>query len=299
MTNEDSIRIDGCGLVTPAAAGSARDVLATPPADSLPPGATYHAIPEAFLDRYPDFSPELKRDRGAWITAAATVHAIEDAGVDLADFEPERIALVLGSAFAGQLGMIQFAEEVREKSPRFVSPIHFPQTVGNYVAGAIARAFKIRGPNSTVATGATSGMSAIVTACGLLADGAADIALAGGMEILSPELVRGLSQPSGAGGAGDDHPMAWSEGACIYVLRRAESDATSANYGLIQEYTASAPPDTARWTDSCVATRVGQSLAAESAARVAVACVARPSPAAVYAREAGTSPGVVIISSPS
>ena len=57
--------------------------------------------------------------------------------------------------------MIRFAEEVRAQSPRFVSPIHFPETVGNYLAAALARGFGFRGPNLTLA-GDSAGMEAVV-----------------------------------------------------------------------------------------------------------------------------------------
>ncbi len=183
-----SIVLTGCGWVTPFAADSISDVLA---AARQPACWT---VPDERLDDFPDLSNELKHDRGAWMTAVALEHACRSASVELKSLDSGRVGLVLGCGLAGQLGMIDFADEVRQQSPRFVSPIHFPQTVGNYIAGALARGYDIRGPNITLASGATSGLDAIVEACSLLACGSADLVFAGGTEQLSKALAEGLSE---------------------------------------------------------------------------------------------------------
>ncbi len=255
------ISVDGCGMVTPFAVGTGVDVLGGASAARCPADAPYWSVPDAFMERSADLAAELKRDRACWITASALTCACEDASASLGEFPAERIALVLGSAFAGQLGMIEFAAEVRDQSPRFVSPIHFPQTVGNYVAGAMSRAFTIQGPNLTIAAGASSGLCAVAKACALLADGAADIAVAGGFEVLSEDLVRGL----GGTQRGADNSGIWSEGACLYVLRRVD-DAWSGGV-VITDWS----PRETQFDDSddSIAYEVGRSLAAESAMRLA------------------------------
>jgi hypothetical protein len=109
--------------------------------------------------------------------------------------------------------MIDFAEDVRGQSARFVSPIRFPQTVGNYASGALARAFDIRGPVSTVACGTASGLQAVIEACRWLDAGLADAAFAGGCETFSEAIARELQSSV---------PLA--EGACLFALER-EADA--------------------------------------------------------------------------
>lgn len=258
-TRVSKITIEGTGVVAPFAAGSAGDVFATPeplcPADAL-----YWAVPDTFLEDLADATNEVKQDRSAWITALAIRHACADAGIDTAELASDRTALVLGSAFAGQAGMIQFAEEVREQSARFVSPIHFPQTVGNFVSGAMARAFGIRGPNLTLASGASSGMSAIAKACALLANHEADLAVAGGFEVLSEALVAGM----GGSRHGSDNGDVWSEGACVYLLRRAASETTATSPCIVSW---DCPEGCDNDADT-VAAQFGKSLAAESALRL-------------------------------
>lgn len=213
-SGNDAITLTGCGWVTPFAAGTIDEVLTA--ARKLSTLATpqdgYWAVPNEQCVDPSKVSNEIKRDKGAWITASALQHACRSAGLNLEEAESQRVGLILGSAFAGQLGMIRFAEEVRSQSPRFVSPIHFPQTVGNYIAGAIARAYGITGPNSTVATGAASGLDAIVEAKSILNTGMADIVIAGGMDTLSDDLTNGLAEPG----------VCFSEGACLFVLERAD-----------------------------------------------------------------------------
>jgi 3-oxoacyl-(acyl-carrier-protein) synthase len=212
---DTSVSLTGCGWVTPMAVGGVDDVLTaalhTGGAASREPGRW--GISDDLLENAAGLSGELKRDRGAWMTGIAFLHACRDASLDVASVPSERVGLVLGSALAGQLGMIRFANEVREQSPRFVSPIHFPQTVGNYVSGALSRSFNIKGPNITLATGGASGLDALMEACAALSAGVVDVVIAGGTDEVSEELSRGLGDPG----------MVLSEGACLFVLERSEA----------------------------------------------------------------------------
>ncbi len=264
MAKSAGIAVEGCGMVTPFAVGRGSEVLSRAQEARCQPGCAYWRIPDDICVPEESLSAEVKRDRAALITASALVHACADAGVDLAEYAPERIGLVLGCGFAGQLGMIDFAEEVRAQSPRFVSPIHFPQTVGNYVAGVMSRAFRIQGPNLTIATGAWSGLNAVIKACVILDDASADIAIAGGYEILSASLVEGL----GGSTHGDSNAEVWSEGACLYVLRRCEDSPRKPPRAVIREWSSSRI-DTDVGDTFSVAAHVGRSLAAESAMRLA------------------------------
>ncbi len=253
MSETAGIVVAGCGLVTPWGAGNA-DMLAVAKPHASDAGGPFAAVPDAMRDRYADPAAELKRDKGGWMTAGAMQDALVDAGLVIGDHDPQRVGLALGSAFAGQLGMIAFAEEVRAQTARFVSPINFPKTVGNYVAGAMARAFKFTGPNVTVASGAASGLAAVAAACGVLADGVADVMFAGGYDVLSDELVRGLPEDP-----------TYAEGACVYVLMRRGDFSGRSGRGVIDAWSSEGQQG-GRVSAVDV---VGNSFAAESAARLA------------------------------
>ena len=205
--------VTGCGWVTPFAAGTISDILTaerTLTAESFS-RRSYRAVPDHFRDNVPGLSAELSRDKGAWITAAALTYACRDASLATDSLQPDRVGVALGCSLAGQQGMIDFAGEVRAQSSRFVSPIHFPLTVGNYVAGALARAYHLRGPNFTIASGVSAGLEAVLEGCSLVNNGKADVVFAGGAERLSEELARSFAPPR------DD----LSEGACLFVLESA------------------------------------------------------------------------------
>jgi 3-oxoacyl-[acyl-carrier-protein] synthase II len=205
--------ISGCGWITHFSAGRISDVLTSGAARNDRAGiGRYQPVPGEILEPYCAASAEVRREESVRLTAAALEIALAEAGLVRGATTGERVGLVLGWALAGQSGMIDFANDVREQSPRFVSPIRFPQTVGNYVSGALARAYDLRGPASTIACGSASSLEAIIEGCALLASGAADVVIAGGAERLTPQLVEGLDEPS----------VEFADGACLFVLERAD-----------------------------------------------------------------------------
>lgn len=204
--------LTGCGWVTPEATGTMANVCGEHDKKNRQDNKIKRdwRVSEKLLDEYPNIPKTIRQDKDAWMTAIAIEHSCQTASLDLSTIDGERTGLVLGCSLAGQPGMIQFASEVREQSARFVSPIHFPQTVGNYVAGAIARCFGIRGPNLTLAGGSSSGLDAIIEGFALLKSAKADVILAGGSEILSEEIANALQRPN----------THLSEGACFFVMER-------------------------------------------------------------------------------
>ena len=206
-----SVAITGCGWITPFAAGSIADVLGAAESAVAPDGP-FWAVADDRVTEYPDLSKEIRRDKGSWLAAIAWEHAVRGASLDIGSLDAERVGLVLGCSLAGQLGMIDFAGEVRKQSPRFVSPIHFPQTVGNYPAGALARGYGLRGPSVTLASGTSSSLDGLVEACRVLDRGEADVVVAGGVETWSEGLATAMAIPG----------VALSEGACLLVLEKTE-----------------------------------------------------------------------------
>ncbi len=202
--------ITGCGWVTPYGDGTAQEVFEQLDSNRIKAPHDPHGsrISDSLLDQYPDLPKAARSDKEAWMSAIAIKHACRHACLDHSHCDSERTGLVYGYALAGLPGMIQFASEVRDQSPRFVSPIHFPQTVGNYNAGTLARCFGLRGPNLTFSSGASSGLDAIAEAYALLQSDKADIIFAGGTDILTDEIAKALHQP--------DRTL--SEGACWMVL---------------------------------------------------------------------------------
>lgn len=212
MSETESVVVSGCGWVTPAGVGTIREIIDLLDAGGLgESNADYRTVPDDLRSKAEHLSGEIKRDKGAWMAALAVELAFKNAAIDFTALEPDRLGAVVGCSLAGQEGMINFAGEVREQTARFVTPLHFPQTVGNFIAGALARAYHIRGPNLTVAGGVEGGFEAIAEGRDLVAAGLVDVVLVGGVERLSEELGTALAREDGA----------VSEGACFLLLELA------------------------------------------------------------------------------
>lgn len=209
------IMVTGCGWVTPFAAGNIPQVLGS--MDGLSTRANsesgFWGVSDAVLTQCPEVPDDAKKETLVHLAAVALQLARRDAGAAPLPYPSQRVGLVLGCALAGLGGMIDFANDVRAQTARFVSPLRFPQTVGNYLTGALARYFDVRGPSLTLANGICAGVDAVLEGAALLASGHADLVFAGGVDRLTPTVAIGLT-------AGKSEGAMLSEGACVLVLER-------------------------------------------------------------------------------
>lgn len=146
--------------------------------------------PNLFLDR-----KEAKRmDRFSQYAVAATKMALEDAGLDMARVNPERVGVVFATGIGG---METFEEQSRvlvEKGPSRVSPFFVPMMIANMAAGQIAINIGARGINFTVNTACASGTNAVGEAFRVLQRGEAEVVITGGTEAsVTPLAVAGFS----------------------------------------------------------------------------------------------------------
>jgi 3-oxoacyl-(acyl-carrier-protein) synthase len=218
--------ITGMGLASPWGIGPAAVVLSAPPSDEpTRDGDGAWRIPDPILRPNAKRVPDLGGDRTALLAEPAISAALQEAAFDMAAADPTRVGLVLGTSYAALADMLRFATEVKQQTPRFVSPLHFPQTVGNYAAGAVARALKINGPNITLGGGSRSGLAAVAEAVRLLNGGKADLIIAGGADAVSPSLLRAMMD---ADQADPNGPFASqpAEGACFFCLESESSAIT-------------------------------------------------------------------------
>src|SRR5919112_942692 len=137
-----------------------------------------------------DFVPgdhlEAKRakrlDRFGQFSVAAARMAIEDAGLDLAREDRERVGASMGTA----LGGIGYAEEQLGRfihgGLRAVDPTLALAVFGGASSCNVAIEFNLLGPNVTNAMSCASGTIAIGDAARQVRDGYADVMLAGGAE---------------------------------------------------------------------------------------------------------------------
>jgi 3-oxoacyl-[acyl-carrier-protein] synthase II len=109
-------------------------------------------------------------------------------------FDPERVAVVLGSAFGGLDVLDSEQARMLKRRSLAVSPYLVPAMIINQAAGQIAQHLRLYGPSAAPANACASGGHAIVLAAMFLRSGDADIALCGaGESAFTPTVVNGFA----------------------------------------------------------------------------------------------------------
>jgi 3-oxoacyl-[acyl-carrier-protein] synthase II len=186
-----------------------------------------------------DFVPsdhlEAKRakrlDRFGQFSVVAARQALEDAHIDLASEDRDRIGTMMGSA----LGGVAYAEEqlglFLTQGLRAVEPMLALTVFGGASSCNIAIEFGVRGPNSTNAMSCASGTIAVGEGFRQVRDGYADVMICGGAETpLSPlcfgafALIRAMSTRNDDPGSAsrpfdrDRDGFVMGEGSAVLVL---------------------------------------------------------------------------------
>lgn len=126
-------------------------------------------------------------NRIARFSVIAAQEALKHACLSEGLREANDVGLVLGTQYCSLGTLTQFDRKALKLGPKYASPLDFANTVINAAAGQTALWHQLRGPNSTIAAGAGSGLNAIGYAFDLIAQGRARTLLAGGAEELSQE----------------------------------------------------------------------------------------------------------------
>jgi len=151
-------------------------------------------------------------DRCSELALAACALAWQDAGLDWRSLSRPLMGLCLGTAYGCLDSMQNMTDRVQTKGVRFGSPVIFTHSFANSPTSLAAIEYEMQGPTSTFCVGDVSAGSALDYAWRLVADGRAEVMLAGGMEALSVAMLGGR--------AGSQRPP--GEGACVVVLESAE-----------------------------------------------------------------------------
>jgi 3-oxoacyl-[acyl-carrier-protein] synthase II len=131
-------------------------------------------------------------DRTGQLAAAAVELALADAGWTLEERERREVGLVLGTTFCSVRTIGEFDRRAMKDGPEYASPIDFSNTVLNAAAGQVAIWHHLRGVNSTVSSGAASGLHAIGYAAQMIRTGRAAALVAGGAEEVCFESFLGF-----------------------------------------------------------------------------------------------------------
>jgi len=199
-------------------------------------------------------------DRVSQLAVAAADLALQDAGFDRADADPERIGVYVGCGMGGAAAL-----EAAYRGGMRVPPLTIPAFMPNAPAAHVAMRNGVQGPVLTYSVACASSSVAIAEAAKAIQRGEVDLAIAGGSEalivpgvVLAWQAMQTLAtfQPGEAAGAvrpfaADRNGFALGEGAAFVVLESAErarrrgarSYATLAGWGLSSDATHLTKPD--------------------------------------------------------
>lgn len=140
-----------------------------------------------FLPEAHGLTPQQVRrmDRAAQFAVAATDEALADSGLDTAAMDPGRIAVTVGNAVGCTTGLEQEYRVLSDDGRQWIVdhtyavPQLYNYLVPSSIATEVAWHAGAEGPASVVSSGCTSGIDALGYAAGLLAEGSADVVVAG------------------------------------------------------------------------------------------------------------------------
>jgi len=131
-------------------------------------------------------------DRTTKIVNVAAKLALEDANLKINESNTDDIGVVLGTTLGSVYSISEFDKTALREGPRYVNPALFPNTVINSPASQISIRFKIKGFNTTIATGYTSSLDALKYSYDFIQLGRAKAVVVGGVEELCIQTYLGF-----------------------------------------------------------------------------------------------------------
>jgi len=141
------------------------------------------------LTKYGLDTREVKRlDRFGQFGIAAAISAVKDSGLEFSKEDAYRCGVIIGSGIGGIETLEEQNKILVSRGVSRVSPFTVPRLMVNAASGNVSILFKIKGPNTAVATACATGSNAIGDAGRFIQHDMADIMIAGGSEAALCEL---------------------------------------------------------------------------------------------------------------
>jgi len=146
--------------------------------------------------QYMDAKDARRMDNFALYLMAASIQAMQDAGIKNGDMPPERLGVVIGCGIGG-LETLE-AQVVKLYQQNFnvktIHPLFVPKMISNIGAGQVSIRMNAQGPCYVVVTACSSSTDAIGNAMMWIERGVTDVMICGGTEApLTPAALGGFS----------------------------------------------------------------------------------------------------------
>lgn len=172
-------------------------------------------------------------DRSTRLLCSASKLALDDARLSMDEGSARSTGVAIGATFGSLHSIAQFDRTGLVEGPRLVNPSHFPNTVINSPASQVSIRFGIKGFNATISNGFCAGLDALAYAADFIRLQRADAVLAGGVEELCEETLRGFHALGCLSGRDGKEPLCCpfdarrdgvvlAEGAAVLVLESEE-----------------------------------------------------------------------------
>ncbi len=136
---------------------------------------------------------------------AASLNAMQDAGLEVTEANAERIGALIGSGIGGITGIEKTTIALHEGGARKVSPFYVPSTIINMLPGQLSIMKGLKGPNFSAVSACATANHSIGMAMRLIQYGDADVMIAGGAEQGSaPTSVAGFCSMKAMSTRNDD-----------------------------------------------------------------------------------------------
>ena len=127
-------------------------------------------------------------DRFSQFACVAALEALEQAGIDMASEDPDRVGVFIGSGVGGIITITDQHKILLNRGPKRVSPFLVPMMLGDMASGQVSMMIGAKGPNFSMVSACATGTDSIGEGLEMIRRGRTDVVIAGGTEAAVCEI---------------------------------------------------------------------------------------------------------------
>lgn len=164
-------------------------------------------------------------DRAVWYLLDALDRALASAKLDLNSYDPERVAIILGTSHSGLVTTEDLFEASRSGTLTDTDPRRVLAIPASHICSAVAAATGAKGVRRTISSACASSTGAMGSAADLIRSGKADVVITGGTDTVSLAVLAGFNSlralaADGCSPFGTNPGITLGEGAGVFILER-------------------------------------------------------------------------------